>query len=106
MMPISVTMFGKAKVRVSWPLWEHLFFEIFMGGWVKKVGTSGNIASAVKSCSSDHNACIPLCAHRSAEPADRTQSHCILEFDDFLAHTHYPYGNTFPLASQRNCDRW
>ncbi|CAJ1330284.1 unnamed protein product [Effrenium voratum] len=34
--PIAVPMFGRAEVRVSWPLWEHLFFEVFQGSLEKK----------------------------------------------------------------------
>lgn len=89
-MPISVPMFGGPEVRVSWDLWEYLFFEVFGGSLAKKVGTSGNVAGAVESCgSSAHNACLPTC-----DPA-REGASCVLEFQDFFAHTRDSGGGDF-----------
>jgi len=91
-MPIVVRMFGAAEVLVSWPLWEHLFFEVFMGGFDKKVGTSGNVAHDAETCAAGHNACISQC--EGAAVAGRS---CIIEFDDYFAHVQDPYGDAFPL---------
>ncbi|CAE8630192.1 unnamed protein product [Polarella glacialis] len=88
-MPIAVRMFGHTEVRVSWPIWEYLFFEVFRGSFEKKVGTSGNIASSVGQCGSDHTACIPDCQQ------DPSEGPCIFEFDDFFAHSRDPEGNLF-----------
>lgn len=89
-MPIRVKMFGSAEVRVSWELWEQLFFEVFSGSLAKKVGTSGNIAAGVERCASEHNACLPPCVRPAAGGS------CVLEFEDHLAHTRDPYGSLFP----------
>eukprot|EP00913_Durusdinium_trenchii_P032362 g30302.t1 len=74
--PIRVSMFG-TELRTSWPVWEHLFFEVFQGSLEKKVGTSGNIALAVTHCTAlEHNACIP-----PAEPP------LDFDFEDYFAHS-------------------
>eukprot|EP00435_Cladocopium_sp_Y103_P035933 s507_g9.t1 len=75
--PIKVRMFGDTILRVSWPVWEHLFFEVFQGNFEKKVGTSGNIAASVARCRLEHNACIPDCeepegSNRPRGPLDMT----------------------------------
>eukprot|EP00933_Yihiella_yeosuensis_P015709 TRINITY_DN13616_c0_g1_i1.p1 TRINITY_DN13616_c0_g1~~TRINITY_DN13616_c0_g1_i1.p1 ORF type:complete len:370 (+),score=46.44 TRINITY_DN13616_c0_g1_i1:75-1112(+) len=85
-MPIAVNMFGGAEVRVTWPIWAYLFYEVFRGSYEKKVGTSGNIATTVGQCLSEHNACIPGC--EDATP-DRP---CIFEFEDYFAHSRNPFG--------------
>jgi len=90
-MPIAVTLFGRAKVRVSWPIWEQLFFEVFSGTMAKKIGTSGNNVHSADNCTTGHNACIPACAD-----GDRGMTSCIIEFDDYFAHTRDPYGEAFP----------
>ncbi|CAE7456075.1 unnamed protein product, partial [Symbiodinium sp. CCMP2592] len=59
--PIVVPIFGQTEVRVSWPIWEYLFFEVYHGAFEKRVGTSGTIASGVDQCWFEHNACIPSC---------------------------------------------
>lgn len=92
LMPVTVRMFGQAEVRVSWPLWDYLFFEVFRGSWEKKVGTSGTVerAAHAESCASQHSACIPGCT-RAFDGAT-----CVLEFPDFFAHTRDQYGRLFP----------
>ncbi|CAK8997013.1 unnamed protein product [Durusdinium trenchii] len=83
--PIRVSMFG-TELRTSWPVWEHLFFEVFQGSLEKKVGTSGNIALAVTHCTAlEHNACIP-----PAEPP------LDFDFEDYFAHSRDLTGGLFP----------
>jgi len=87
--PIVVPIFGRTEVRVSWPIWEYLFFEVYHGAFEKRVGTSGTIASAVDQCWFEHNACIPSCE-------DGLGGNCAFDFDDYFAHTRDPRGNLFP----------
>lgn len=86
--PIKVRMFGDSILRVSWPVWEHLFFEVFQGNFEKKVGTSGNIAASVPRCRLEHNACIPDC--------EQPEGPCDFEFQDYFAHSRDPKGHLFP----------
>eukprot|EP00434_Breviolum_minutum_P018480 symbB.v1.2.016303.t1/scaffold1237.1/size130094/4 len=79
---------GEVNLRVSWPAWEHLFFEVFQGSFEKKVGTSGNIAASVRNCALDHNACIPDC--------ERLDGPCDFEFQDYFAHSRDAQGRFFP----------
>lgn len=86
--PIKVRMFGDSILRVNWPVWEHLFFEVFQGNFEKKVGTSGNIAASVPRCRLEHNACIPDC--------EQPEGPCDFEFEDYFAHSRDPKGHLFP----------
>merc|ERR1712087_760545 len=99
-MPITIMMFAKAEVRVDWSLWEHLFFEVFSGSFTKKVGTSGNIPSAVERCKVKHNACIPECNTSTAGIT------CVIEFQDHFPHTMDPYGSVFPRPWPSPGQRW
>merc|ERR1712183_676363 len=86
--PIQAALFGEVCVRVDWDHWESLFFEVFNGNLMKKVGTSGNIVASQTSCSLEHNACIPQCqGHQGAD--------CIFEFDDHFAHSRDERGEVF-----------
>eukprot|EP00746_Dinoflagellata_sp_MGD_P107263 gnl/MRDRNA2_/MRDRNA2_45222_c0_seq1.p1 gnl/MRDRNA2_/MRDRNA2_45222_c0~~gnl/MRDRNA2_/MRDRNA2_45222_c0_seq1.p1 ORF type:complete len:296 (-),score=56.43 gnl/MRDRNA2_/MRDRNA2_45222_c0_seq1:258-1145(-) len=84
---VSVNMFRGTQVYITWSHWEWLFFEIFGGDLVKKVGSSGNLAAGARGCAVDHNACIQQCQEKG----------CITEFADFFAHTQDQFGDMFPV---------
>mmetsp|Transcript_13811 Transcript_13811/g.37638 ORF Transcript_13811/g.37638 Transcript_13811/m.37638 type:complete len:394 (-) Transcript_13811:153-1334(-) len=85
--PISVQMFGCSEVRLHWRDWEYLFFEVFGGSLVKKVGTSGNIdIDAVRCEAGAHNACIPRCGPHAAGGGLAARL-CVVEFNDYFAHS-------------------